>query len=85
MSNPAGKSVSKYEVAASFQDGVLTWTFGVMTEDGVKHSWDVRDGEEIPILMELCRRDWTIYYNPETKRLSSGWNTPGSKETGTFR
>ena len=85
MSETGGKAVKKYEVTAAFREGVVTWTFGIMTDDGQKHYWDVRDGEEIPILMELCRRDWSVFYNPETKQLSSGWNIPGSKETGTFR
>ncbi|MBI5865128.1 MAG: hypothetical protein HZB38_11595 [Planctomycetes bacterium] len=84
MAADAPKAVKKYEVVASFRDGVVHWRFGLLTEDNEKHYWDVRDGEEIPILMELCRRDWTIFYDPQTRELSSGWNLPGSKESSTF-
>jgi hypothetical protein len=81
----AGQAVKKYEVTATFRDGVVSWTFGIMTADGKTYRLDVRDAEEIPQLMDVCRRDWTIFFDPETQTLSSGWNIPGSKETASFR
>lgn len=84
MAENAGKPVKKYEVTASFREGVVTWTFAVMTDDGQKYFWEIRDGEEVPLLMELCRRDWSIYFNPETNQLSSGWNMPGLKDSGPY-
>lgn len=85
MAADMGQPVKKYEVTATFRDGVVAWTFGIMTDDGKTYRLDVRDGEEIPQLMDVCRRDWTIYFDPQTQTLSSGWNIPGSKETGGFR
>lgn len=78
------KPVDRYEITAKFSDGAVAWAFTVQLEDGSKHSVEIRDGEEVPILMEICRRDWTVYFDPATKTFSTGLNRPGSKETGTF-
>ena len=74
----AGLAVRKYEVRAQFEEGVVRWTFALQTEDGGKYEIDVRDGEEVPILMDLCKRDWTVFYDPQSKTFRTGWNTPGN-------
>lgn len=73
------RRVQKYQVGARFQSGVLSWTFMVQTEDGAVCELDVRDGEEIPILFQMCRADLTVYFDPESKTLTTGWNTPGTE------
>jgi hypothetical protein len=74
----AGQAVKKYEVTATFRDGVVSWTFGIMTADGKTYRLDVRDAEEIPQLMDVCRRDWTIFFDPERRRRVFVDNGTGS-------
>ncbi len=71
--------VKRYQFAASFSDGVVSWTFFVQTEDGETHAIPIRDGEEVPLLNEICRRDATIYYDPKSGTLRTGWNAPGKE------
>jgi hypothetical protein len=73
-----GLRVNKYQVTATFRAGIAEWRFAVETEDGQRHEWPVRDGEEIPVLLEIMRRDATVYYDPRTCTLTTGWNDPGS-------
>ncbi len=70
-------SVKRYQFAASFSDGVVAWTFFVQTEDGETHAIPIRDGEEIPLLVQICRSDATIYFDPKTRTLRTGWSSPG--------
>jgi len=72
-----GQAVRKYQVAATFSNDVVEWSFAIQTEDAQEHVLKVRDGEEIPTLVDLCRRDLSIYYDPQTRTLRSGWNAPG--------
>lgn len=72
-----GNAVSRYQVAATFRDGVVEWALGLQLEDGERVILPIRDGEEVPILLDLCRRDSTIYYDPQTRTLRSGWGSPG--------
>jgi len=74
-----GVQVKKYEVVASFKEGVIEWQFGFMTDDGKQHHLRVRDGEELPILLELCRSDWTLFFHAATQTFRTGWNMPGGK------
>jgi len=74
----AGQHVNKYQVTATFRGDVVKWRFVVETEDGEQHELPVRDGEEIPILLDLVRRDETVSFDPRTRLLSTGWNNPGS-------
>lgn len=78
------KAVDKYEITAKFTEGSVAWTFCMLLEDGSKHSVDIKDGEEVPILMDICRRDWTVYFDAATKTFSTGLNRPGTKESGSF-
>ena len=73
-----GLHVDKYQVSASFRGGVVEWRFVVQTEDGETHELRVRDGEEIPVLLDMVRRDATVHYDPESGSLATGWNNPGS-------
>jgi hypothetical protein len=73
-----GLSVRKYEVRARFVAGAVEWTFALQTDDGGKHEIHIQDGEEIPLLLEICKRDWTVFYDPKSHTFRSGWNTPGN-------
>jgi hypothetical protein len=70
--------VDKYLVTATFRSGIVEWRFRVQTEDGREHEVLVRDGEEIPILLDIVRRDATVFYDEQTHSLGTGWNSPGS-------
>lgn len=71
--------IRRYQIVAQFRDGGVNWMFEVETADGQRASLDVRDGEEIPLLLDICRRDWTIFFQRDTQTLTTGWNIPGSK------
>lgn len=73
-------AVRKYQVAATFKNAVVEWTFAVETEEGEKHFLPVRDAEEIPVLVDLCRNDPTVYFDEKTCTIRSGWNSPGVDE-----
>ena len=69
--------VNKYQVTAKFREGVVEWAFLLETDAGEHYTLPVRDGEEIPVLLDICRRDPTMYFDPRTQTLSTGWNDPG--------
>ena len=69
--------VDKYQVTATFREGVVEWAFLLETDGGEHYTLPVRDGEEIPVLLDICRRDPTIYFDQHTQTLSTGWNDPG--------
>jgi len=75
-----GRPVRRYQISARFRNGLVEWSFAVETEDGERYVIGIRDGEEIPVLRELCRCDPTIYFDPQTSTLRSGWNLPGRSE-----
>lgn len=72
-----GHPVVKYQFAARVRDGLVSWTMGIQTDDGVEHVVELREAEEVPLLREICRSDATIYYDGETQTLRTGWNVPG--------
>lgn len=73
----AGLPVVRYQIAARFRDSVVEWSFSVETRDGVVHRFPIRDGEEVPVLSDLCRKDKSVYFDPQTATLWTGWNYPG--------
>ncbi|MEP0847674.1 MAG: hypothetical protein HRF50_12765 [Phycisphaerae bacterium] len=72
-----GQAVRRYQVAATMRDGVVEWSLWLETDDGQKHALRIRDGEEIPVLVDLLRRDKTVYYDAAALTLRSGWSAPG--------
>lgn len=72
-----GKAIQKYQFAATVKDGLIEWSLGLSLEGGERVVLPIREGEEIPILMQLCRGDLSIYYDPSTRTIRSGWNSPG--------
>ena len=72
-----GHAVEKYQFSAQLSEGVVNWSFGVQTDDGKKHELTLRDGEEVPVLHSILRNDSTVYFDPKTGTLRTGWNTPG--------
>ena len=73
-----GEPVAKYRFSASFRDGIADWTFSLVTEAGQTHDVPIRDGDEIPLLLQMCRQDMTVFFDPKTLTFCTGWNTPGS-------
>lgn len=49
------------------------------TEDGERFATPIKDGEEAPILLDICRADASLFYDPQTQILSTGWNDPGRR------
>jgi hypothetical protein len=73
-----GVAVNKYQVTARFREGIVEWALSLELENGEKHEIVIKDGSEIPVLLDMARRDATIYFDPQRQRLSTGWNDPGS-------
>ncbi|MFQ5468400.1 MAG: hypothetical protein ACE5DS_09735 [Kiloniellaceae bacterium] len=76
----AGLPIRKYQFTAALRDGVVEWSIGIETDDGEQHLLAIRDGEEVPVLREMCRSDTTIYYDPESRTFRTGWNIPGKED-----
>lgn len=72
-----GLPINKYQLAMIFREKTVEWRFSVETEDGARHELAVPDGAEVPILLDMLRRDMTMYFDPQTRALSTGWNDPG--------
>ncbi|MFO0837874.1 MAG: hypothetical protein U1D55_05060 [Phycisphaerae bacterium] len=72
--------VNKYQVSATFQDRLVSWKFVVETDDGARHEFALRDGEEVPILLDLCRHDDSLFFDKATQTLSTGMNDPGDDD-----
>jgi hypothetical protein len=72
-----GKPITRYQVYATIIEGVVEWTFAIETEGGERHNLQLRDGEEVPLLLDLCRNDRTMYFDKSSNVLRTGWNLPG--------
>lgn len=72
-----GLPVARYQLLAVFVDGVIEWRLCMETDDGTRHVLPVRDGEEVPILLDLFRHDKAVYFDPNQRALRTGWNFPG--------
>lgn len=72
-----GHPVKRYQVCASFRDGVIEWSLALETDDGRKHVMVVQDSDDLPLLHRLCHDDATIYYDEKSRILRTGWNVPG--------
>lgn len=71
-----GAPVTHYQWLATFRDGVVEWRLGVQTSAG-QHLIPIRDGEEVPVLLDILRQDATVYFDAENGTLRTGWSTPG--------
>lgn len=71
------RAIEKYEFSATMREGVIEWSLGLQTDDGQKHALRVRDGEEVPILLDLLRHDTTVYFDPAGPTVRTGWNAVG--------
>jgi hypothetical protein len=74
----AGEFVNKYSVAATFDGSAVSWSFRVQLANGERAEVKVVDGAEIPVLLDIVRSDRSVYFDPKTRTLSTGWNDPGS-------
>lgn len=75
MDNPI--LVRKYQVLARFRENRVDWNLMIETSDGEKHVVPVCDGAELPIVLDIVRRDRTVYFDPKSRTLTTGWNDPG--------
>lgn len=69
--------VHKYQVVARFRENRVDWSLMLETSDGQKHVVPVCDGAELPVILDVVRRDRTIFYDAKSRSLTSGWNDPG--------
>lgn len=74
-----GLHVNRFRVTAKFIDGIVEWAVSFETDDGQKFRVPVRDGEEIPILLNILQNDEQVYFDPQEFKLSTGWNNPGEQ------
>ncbi len=72
-----GEIVNKYAVSAAFKDSAVSWSVKLQIANGESFEMDIVAGAEIPILLDLMRSDRTLYFDPKTRVLSTGWNDPG--------
>lgn len=72
-----GLIVNKYAVSATIRASSVAWKYRVEVEGGEHYDLDIQDGAEIPLLLEIFRSDNTVYFDPATRTLSTGWNDPG--------
>jgi hypothetical protein len=75
-----GLPVARYQLIASLADSVVHWRLGLETDDGRRHEIALRDGEEVPILLDLLRGDKHVYFDERTRALRTGWNFPGERD-----
>ncbi len=69
--------VIKYRVVAHLHAGIVEWTFGVELENGQRHDLLVKDGSDIPILLDLARREKALAYDAD-----QGWLMTAPKDLG---
>ncbi|MCG3127710.1 MAG: hypothetical protein CHACPFDD_02578 [Phycisphaerae bacterium] len=72
-----GLTVKRYSVAASFARSTVNWMLVIETDGGERHTIEVVDGAEVQLMLDVLRKDKTMYYDPRTRSLSTGWNAPG--------
>ncbi|MBK8913491.1 MAG: hypothetical protein IPM64_02630 [Phycisphaerales bacterium] len=70
--------VDKYQFVATLRETTVDWSLSLELEGGQKHTIAITDGAEVPLLLDLLRKDPSIYFDPKNRRLSTGWNSPGA-------
>lgn len=72
------RHVEKFQVQAVVRGGVIEWRLALGLEGGERVELPIRDGEEVPLLLDLLRRDQAVHYDPQTGQVSTGWSAPGA-------
>ncbi len=75
-----GLSIKRYQFTATLRDGVTEWALHLETDDGARSTLRIRDGEEVPVLLDMLRHDKTVYFDASTGTLRTGWAAPGVKD-----
>lgn len=70
--------VDKYQFVATLRETTVDWSLSLELEGGQKHTIPITDGAEVPLLLDLLRKDPSIYFDAKNRRLSTGWNSPGA-------
>lgn len=71
--------VRRYQVTTVIGERALQWTFAVELDNGARHEMNIVDAAEIPLLLDLLRRDAAIYFDARSRTLSTGWTEPGKQ------
>lgn len=69
--------LNKYAISASFHNGAVSWKLALELASGEHVELPVLDGAEVPILLDILRADNTLYFDPRSRSLTTGWNDPG--------
>lgn len=69
--------LNKYAVSAAFHNGAVSWLLSLELASGEHVELQILDGAEVPILLDILRSDNTVYFDPRTRTLTTGWNDPG--------
>ena len=72
-----GRRVSEYQLAASFRDGLVAWSLTLELDNGEQSVLPIENGQEVPVLLEICRRHASLSYDPASKTLDTGLEEPG--------
>lgn len=72
-----GEHISKYLLAFQVGSHGVKWTLLLETSGGRKHELTI-PASEVAAVLDLVRGDLSLYFNPETRTLCTGWNEPGA-------
>lgn len=74
----AGLPIARYQFLAAFRDGDVDWTLMLEDDHGDRHALSVRYAEDLPTLKAILVNDKTVYFDPTSRTLRTGWNFPGA-------
>jgi hypothetical protein len=72
--------INKYQLSASIGERAFQWRFSVELDNGERHELKIADAAEIPLLLDLLRKDPAVYFDANTHTLCTGWNDPGKTQ-----
>lgn len=72
------RHVEKYQFLAYLRETSVDWSLSLELEGGERVALPIADGAEVPLLLDLLRRDPTVFFDARNRRLSTGWNRPGA-------
>lgn len=77
-----GQPIVRYQLLATITEGIVSWRLVLETKDNRQHEMPIRDGEEVPVLLELIRGDKSVFFDASSGTLGTGWNFPGLRSNG---
>lgn len=73
-----GELVSKYNIAMQVGGYGVKWTLALETNTGKRHELPLSSAADVEHALALVRGDKSLYFDPRTQTLCTGWNDPGS-------